>query len=305
MTKKIEIKKIETMIPYDAFISKIANITGEVKHVNLEVYFTSKEIHEIKDTMFAVLNMCDSSGEMKAILVGNRDNEFVSLVNKIKHGLKYRISGNICTLSDEIDEVKLPFIDELKNTSIFCIYALQCYSDTIYGIDLNEFNSCTSVNEEYKVIKKYTSYLNNISEEEVKDIKVSAYGEIVTLLNDGTLYINDENKLENIKTIHYINSHTICAISKDNVITVLTKKGICNIDYLNNNNYQYKKILVTEFGIAALTHEGVVIYFGDISSSIIDHTRFIDIDDIDYEEDSGGITVIKKGKKYSLFHLKD
>ena len=75
--------------------------------------------------------------------------------------------------------------------------------------------------------------------------------------------------------------------------------------FLNNNNYKYKKVLVTEFGIAALREDGVVVYFGDVVSSVIDHSHFINVEDIEYEDNTGGITVIKDGKSYSLFHYED
>lgn len=302
MTKKIGIKKIETNVPYDAFISSIDGIALEAKRVNFEVYFTSKKIYELEDTMFVILNMYDNSGEMKALLVGEKSKDFVSLVDNIKHGLRYRISGNVSVVPDETDDVELPFMNELRNNKLFCIYALQCYSDTIYGIDLNEFNGCIDVEEEYEVIAKYTDYLKGISKDEVKYIAASCYGEIVVLLNDGTLFVNGKKKLDNINMIQYINSHTIIAISNNNVVTCLTERGVSCINYLNNNNYMYKKIVVTEFGIAALRYDGVVVYFGDVVSSVIDYSRFIDVDDIDYEDGTGGITIIKDGKNYSLFH---
>ena len=108
-------------------------------------------------------------------------------------------------------------------------------------------------------------------------------------------------KLNNINMIQYINSHTIIAISNDNVVTCLTEKGVSGFNFLNNNNYKYKKIITTEFGVAALTHEGVVVYFGDVVSSVIDHSRFAEVDDIEYAN-NGDIAIIKGGKKYSLFH---
>lgn len=305
MTKKIGIKKIETTIPYDSFVSSIDRIAGAVKGVTLEVCFTSKKIFELDDTMFVLLNMFDNSGKMKALLVGEKSKDFVSLVDNIKYGLKYRVSGNVSAVPDDDADVELAFMDELKNNKLFCIYALQCYSDTIYGIDLNEFNRCIDVKEEYNVIAKYTDYLKDIDLDQVKDIKVSCYGEIVVLLNDCNLFVNGEKKLDSIDMVHYIDSHTICAVSKDNIVIGLTKKGLPGINFLNNNNYKYKKIIITEFGIAALTYEGVVKYFGDLVSSVIDPSLFVDVDDIDYEDGTGGVTAVKDGKPYSLFHYDD
>ena len=126
MTKKIGIRKIETNIPYDSFISSINGIAGAVKGVTLDVYFTSKKIYELEDTMFVVFDMYDSTGEMKALLVGNRDKDFTSLVDSIKIDVdvKYRISGNVSIPADT-DDAELSFMNELKDNKLFCIYALQ------------------------------------------------------------------------------------------------------------------------------------------------------------------------------------
>jgi len=123
MTKKIRIKKIETTIPYNSFISSIDGIAGAVKGVTLDVYFTSKKIYELEDTMFIVLDMYDSTGKMKALLVGNRDKDFTSLVDSIKinDDVRYRVSGNVSIP----DDVEFPFMNELNNNKLFCIYALQ------------------------------------------------------------------------------------------------------------------------------------------------------------------------------------
>ena len=126
MTKKIGIKKIETNIPSDSFISSIDGIAGAVKGVTLDVYFTSKKIYELEDTMFVVFDMYDSTGEMKALLVGNRDKDFTSLVDSIKIDVdvRYRISGNV-SIPDDTDDAELSFMNELKDNKLFCIYALQ------------------------------------------------------------------------------------------------------------------------------------------------------------------------------------
>ena len=125
MTKKIGIKKIETNIPSDSFISSIDGIAGAVKGVTLDVYFTSKKIYELEDTMFVVFDMYDSNstGKMKALLVGNRDKDFTSLVDSIKinDDVRYRVSGNVSIP----DDVEFPFMNELNNNKLFCIYALQ------------------------------------------------------------------------------------------------------------------------------------------------------------------------------------
>lgn len=134
MTKKIGIKKIETNIPSDSFISSIDGIAGAVKGVTLDVYFTFKKIYELEDTMFVVFDMYDSTGEMKALLVGNRDKDFISLVENIKVSadVRYRISGNVSIPADT-DDVELPFMNDVKNNKLFCIYALQRNPKSMYS----------------------------------------------------------------------------------------------------------------------------------------------------------------------------
>lgn len=134
MTKKIGIKKIETNIPSDSFISSIDGIAGAVKGVTLDVYFTFKKIYELEDTMFVVFDMYDSTGEMKALLVGNRDKDFISLVENIKVSadVRYRISGNV-SIPTDTDDVELPFMNDVKNNKLFCIYALQRNPKSMYS----------------------------------------------------------------------------------------------------------------------------------------------------------------------------
>lgn len=134
MTKKIGIKEIETNIPSDSFISSIDGIAGAVKGVTLDVYFTFKKIYELEDTMFVVFDMYDSTGEMKALLVGNRDKDFISLVENIKVSadVRYRISGNVSIPADT-DDVELPFMNDVKNNKLFCIYALQRNPKSMYS----------------------------------------------------------------------------------------------------------------------------------------------------------------------------
>jgi len=70
------------------------------------------------------LNVFDNTGEMSALLVGNRNADFQTLVQDIKLGLKYRIAGNVSVIDDSFDE-DLPFRDEISGDKLFCIYAIQ------------------------------------------------------------------------------------------------------------------------------------------------------------------------------------
>lgn len=303
MIKKINFKKIETKVPYDTFISKIGSLVGEVKNVILDVGFANKKVYELdNNAMFVLLNVFDSSGEIPALLVGNRDADFQTLVQNIRLGLKYRIAGNVSVIDDSFDE-SLPFLDEIKNSKVFFLTAIQCYSDTIYGVPYDEFNGCIGVEEEYEIVSKYTNYLNNIELEQVKNIKVDCNYKIAILLHDGTFLINGKVELDNIKETEIFGPGTIIAISNDNVITGFSNKHSSKLTTLNNNDYSYKKVLIGSLGVVALTHEGTVIYFGMRDISIIDPMRFINVDDINYADDHYDEFIVRKddGTSYSLF----
>lgn len=301
MIKKINFKKIETKVPYDTFISKIGSLVGEVKNVILDVGFANKKVYELdNNAMFVLLDIFDNTGKMPALLVGNRDADFQTLVQNIRLGLKYRIAGNVSMIDDSLDEYRdLPFLDEIGGDKVFCIYAIQNYNHTTFGIDMDEFQGCMDREEQYNVIAKYTSYLNNILVDMIENIAVSCYQEVVVLLKDGTVFVNGKKILDDVKYITLIDIRTICAIGAEKTITCLTKKGRCGHDFINDNNYHYKKIVFTEFGIAALTHEKTVRYYGDFNFGAIDYSRFVGVDDIGLNSDD--IIVIKGDKVYSLF----
>lgn len=124
MTKKINFRKIETTIPEDKFISTIIGLIGKIKNVTLDVNVVSKKIYELEDSMFVFLDIADNTGGMSAVLVGNRNVDFRTLVQNIKFGVKYRVAGNVSVIDDSFDE-DLPFRDEISGDKLFCIYAIQ------------------------------------------------------------------------------------------------------------------------------------------------------------------------------------
>lgn len=124
MTKKINFRKIETTIPEDKFISTIIGLIGKIKNVTLDVNVVSKKIYELEDSMFVFLDIADNTGGMSAVLVGNRNVDFRTLVQNIKFGVNYRVAGNVSVIDDSFDE-DLPFRDEISGDKLFCIYAIQ------------------------------------------------------------------------------------------------------------------------------------------------------------------------------------
>ena len=108
--------------------------------------------------------------------------------------------------------------------------------ERVYDYDLNTA---------YEFINKHTSYLKNIPIEKVKDIKFSCYKDIIILLTNGTLISNGEEIFNDIKTLGLSEGMYVFSISNDNIINSLTGNWKTT-KLLNNNNYKYKKIVITK-----------------------------------------------------------
>ncbi len=301
MTKKINFRKIETMIPEDIFISNIAHLIGNVKNVTLEVRFDSINSFEVDDTMFVLLEMHDAAcNKIKGLMVGARDNDFKALVKSINIENKYRVSGNVSLLDKGLYDEELPF--KINDDRVFCIYALQNYGETLFGVDLDELYCNGDSKMAYNLVKSNTSYLNNISLEDVEMIEFSCYKDIIVLLKDGTLYINGEKKLDDIVYVALVDTNCVFAISTDRVITCLTSKKKDARDAINDHDYKYKKVIVTGTGIVALTYDRTVRYFGHMIRDCIFGEYLVDVDDIGIvDKYTSDVVVIKGAMAYSLF----
>lgn len=303
MAKKIGFKEIVTKVPSDAFISKINGLVGRVKNVTLEVNIKSKKVYEEEDYMYVLLKIEDSTGSMSALLPGNRVAEFKSLVQDVKFGSNYRIAGNVFPIDGLFDE-RLPFEDEIIGDKLFCIYAIQNISSYIlFGVDIAKLYDY-DLHKAYDFVNNNTDYLKNISIDEVKDIKFSCDHDVIILLHKGIVLLNGKSILSNIKMLGFMSGIFIFAFSNDNVITCPNRVWD-SVKFMNNNNYKYKKIIVTPLVIVALTFEKDIRLFGTLCDNIFDYHRFFDVDDIGYVEDNDDIVVIKGDKVYSLFHEND
>lgn len=303
--KKINFRKIETTIPENVFISHIDGLIGKVKNVTLEGKFHDMKVYEIEDTMFVLVKIVDCSGDISAVFVGNRNDDFKSFVEGIVMNTDYRIRGNVSLLDDDFLDEALPFQDEIKGNKIFCITALQDLSSIrLFGVDIVKLYDY-NLNKAYDIVNDNTDYLKGLSiDDDVKDIKFSCYKDVIILLHNGVVLLNGKEMLENVKTVVFINGGAIFAITNNNVIIPVV--GMCNsTKCINNNNYKYKKIIITPLVIAALTFEKDIRLFGMVCEGFIDYHRFFDVDDIGYVEENDDIVVIKDGKVYSLFHEND
>lgn len=163
--------------------------------------------------------------------------------------------------------------------------------DVVYTFDLNTA---------YDFVNKNTNYLENISIDEVQEIKFSYYKDIIILLKNGVLITNGEETSHDIKTLGIDGGMYVFSISNDNIISCLTGNWKTT-QLINNNNYRYKKIVMNGLGIAALTYENTIKYFGAFIDGFIDYTNFYDVDDIGYIEETEEIVIIKNDKIISLF----
>lgn len=295
MTKKIGIRKVETEMPSDAVISQIATLSDNDKHVTLEVSVQLKKIQEIESTTLALLDIKDKSGCMQALLFGDNGKEFTSLLNSIKNGFTYRIGGNVATISDDTEDVELPFIDDVKGKNIFLIRALQYYPDSMFNTEVNELFGVPievlfdyNLKQAYDFVKENTDYLDDILINDVRDIQFSLYGNVIVLLSNGDVILDGNNVLSNVKLLSFRNGYVIFAISNDRIIRCLTSNSNHAL-FMNNNDSTYKKILVTPLVVVALTNEGDIKFYGDIG----------------YVEENNDIVVIKDGLPYSLLYEHD
>ena len=107
------------------------------------------------------------------------------------------------------------------------------------------------VNDSYELVSNNTNYLDNISIDDVLDIKFSYYQDVIILLSNGKVTVNGEERYSNIKSLSFMSGLVIFAISDDNeIITVVGSDS--NTRFMCNNNYKYKKIIVTPLVIVAL-----------------------------------------------------
>ena len=169
-----------------------------------------------------------------------------------------------------------------------------------FGVDIVDAYDLKT-EELYKIIKENTKYLDKIKKEDIKDIKVTYYKEIVVLLKDGTVYLDGIEQYSNIKEIIFMSGVNIFGISNENQIVSISGSDN-NTRFMSNNNYKYKKIFRNPLVIAALNHEKEVKIYGCMLDFAINYKNFYDVDDIAYIEDEDDVVVLKKDKIISLLH---
>lgn len=154
------------------------------------------------------------------------------------------------------------------------------------------------IKDAYELISNNTNYLDNISIDEVLDIKFSFNQDIIILLNDGIVIVNGEVRYSNIKSLAFMSGLVIFAISNDNeIITVVGSDS--NTRFMCNNNYKYKKIIITPLVIVALNNDREIKVFGTLVDCAIDYKNYFDVDDIFCTQEE--VIVVKRDRKINLF----
>lgn len=300
--KNIELKEIKTNIPKDAFLSRIEGIIGNVKNVAFEGTFSNMHVYELQKGIIALFDFSDKTGTIPALIVGNRNKKFKDFLENLIMKHTYKVRGNVCKIEE--DDEQLPFSKDLLNKSILAITAVDDLSDTkLFGEDIVKLYDY-DVPRAYDFVKNNTDYLNNILIDEVKDIQFSSSQDIIILLNNGDVILNGNNLVSNIKLLVFLGGNFILCISNNNeILSIIGNKY--SYDFINNNNYKYKKIIVTPLVIVALTFENDIRVIGTLVDQAVDYHRYTDVDDIGYVDEEDDIVVIQNGKVYSLFYDSD
>ena len=103
-----------------------------------------------------------------------------------------------------------------------------------FGVDIVEAYDL-KIEELYKIISENTKYLDNITKEKIKDIKVTYYKEIVFLLKDGKVYLDGIEQYQNIKELVFMSGVNIFGITNENQIIAITGSDN-NTRFMSSNN---------------------------------------------------------------------
>ena len=165
--------------------------------------------------------------------------------------------------------------------------------------------------EDIQRIKEIMSKKNidykNINFEEIISYKIDFEDNIYILFNNGFLYKNDKLCDIDIINLFSLDIYRIYEVTKDNRINPINEDYCYDIDYyLNNNNCSYKKIIVDDLYLIALTEEGriIAVSTNPVGLGIIPE-NFIDVEDIIFKEYDNVVEpyIVKDGIEKSLYIL--
>lgn len=89
------------------------------------------------------------------------------------------------------------------------------------------------IKDTYELISNNTNYLDNISIDDVLDIKFSCYQDVIILLNNGNVIVNGEERYNNIKSLAFMSGLVIVALNGNKEIKVFGTLVDYAVDYKN------------------------------------------------------------------------
>ena len=156
-----------------------------------------------------------------------------------------------------------------------------------------------------EIMSKNNIDYKNINFEEIIDYRINYENNIYILFNDGCLYKNDELYDIDINNLFSLDIYRIYEITKENRINPINGICCCDIDYyFNNNQCSYKKIIVNELYLIALTEEGRIIAVSTNPCGLgIIPENFIDVEDVYFKEYDNVVEpyVFKEGIERPLY----
>lgn len=154
------------------------------------------------------------------------------------------------------------------------------------------------------ISKKNLDYDSN-DFEEIISYRIDFEENIYILFDNGILYKNDELNDFNISNLFSLDIYRIYEITKENKINPINGIYCCDIDYyLNNNNCSYKKIIVDDLYLIALTEEGriITVSTNPVGLGIIPE-NFVNVEDVYFKEYENAVEpyVVKEGIERPLY----
>ena len=100
MTKKIKFKTVKTTVDSNQYITNINEIADEINDLTLKVSIIDIKKWEFKNEIIVGLKLKDNSGLIPALLVGNNDDEFKHIIQKLVINKVYLIKGSSIILRE-------------------------------------------------------------------------------------------------------------------------------------------------------------------------------------------------------------
>ncbi len=154
--------------------------------------------------------------------------------------------------------------------------------------------------DKIKKVREETTYLDNITDNDIDNIIFTCYKDIIILLTNHKLMMNGNIIFEDAISIGFSNGGFLYVIREHNKFSSLFVSNK-DAEYLNRKDYQYKKIICTALSVLLLTEEQELIFFGTIMDSVVNYRKMFNVKDIGITEDGLSYIINQEEKMYYLF----